>query len=109
MSCSCYRKINVSLYCIEFELKENSLKTKEMFKFIGSLQKRRFFNRNSEVHCRGSHLEKPIGSFSNDDGEVSENVKKVKGLISKLHNFARASRFFVHFNAVTAGLRRENV
>ena len=49
-SCSCHRKISVSLYCIE--LKENSLKTKEMFKFIGSLQSMRFFN-------RGSHLEKP--------------------------------------------------
>ena len=48
LACSCHRKISVSLYCIE--LKQNSLKTKEMFKFIGSLQSRRFFDRNSEVH-----------------------------------------------------------
>ena len=48
LACSCHRKISVSLYCIE--LKQNSLKTKEMFKFIGSLQSRRFLNRNSEVH-----------------------------------------------------------
>ena len=48
-----------------------------------------------------------IGSLSNDDGDSdgNENGKKVIGLDN---NFARASRFFVHFFAVAARLRREN-
>ena len=40
-----------------------------------------------------------LGSFSNDDGDSNENVKKTIGFLS---------RFFVHFFAVTARLRREN-
>ena len=48
-----------------------------------------------------------LGSLSNDDGDVNENGKKAKGLDKQNNNFARASRFFVHFFAVTARLRRE--
>ena len=33
------------------------------------------------------------GSFSNDDGDGSENVKKSNRLIKQNNNFARASRF----------------
>ena len=50
-----------------------------------------------------------IGSLSNDDGDVNENGKKAIGLDWQNNNFARASRFFVHFFAATARLRRENV
>ena len=42
------------------------------------------------------------GSFSNDDIDGNENVKKAIGLLSKTTTDARASRFFVHFFAVTA-------
>ena len=55
---------------------------------------------------RPRHL--AIGSLSNDDGDVNENGKKAIGLDWQNNNFARASRFFVHFFAVTARLRREN-
>ena len=48
-----------------------------------------------------------LGSLSNDDEDVNENSKKAKGLDWQNNNFARASRFFVHFFAVTA-LRRKN-
>ena len=44
-----------------------------------------------------------IGSLSNDYGESNENGKKN----NNNNNSARASRFFVHFSAVTARLRRE--
>ena len=48
-----------------------------------------------------------LGSLSNDDGDVNENGKKAIGLDKQNNNFARASRFFVHFFVVTARLRRE--
>ena len=76
LACSCHRKISVSLYCIE--LKQNSLKTKEMFKFIGSLQSMRFFN-------RGSHLEKPRKRLR-EEGRREERrlgLGKVKGYYLK--------------------------
>ena len=41
-----------------------------------------------------------------DDDNGNENVKKAIGL-DKQNNFARASRFFVHFSAVFARLQRE--
>ena len=44
----------------------------------------------------------------NDNGDVNENSKKAIGLDRQNNNFARASRFFVHFFAVTARLRRQN-
>ena len=47
--------------------------------------------------------------LGNDDGDVNENVKTVKGLDKQNNNFARASNFFVHFFfAVTARLQRES-
>ena len=49
-----------------------------------------------------------IGSLSNDDDDVNENGKKAIGLDWQNNNFARASRFFVHFFAVVARLRRES-
>ena len=51
-----------------------------------------------------------IGSLSNDDGDSdgNENGKKAIGLDWQNNNFARASRFSVHFFAVAARLHREN-
>ena len=46
-------------------------------------------------------------SNDNDDGGGKENGKKAIGLDWQNNNFARAARFFVHFFAVTARLRRE--
>ena len=51
-----------------------------------------------------------LASLSNDDddhGDGNENRKKAIGLDRQNNNFARASRFFVHFLAVVARLRRE--
>ena len=48
------------------------------------------------------------GHLSNDDGDVNENGKKAIGLDWQNNNFARASRFFVHFLAVVARLQRES-
>jgi len=48
------------------------------------------------------------GSLSNDDGDGNENGEKAIGLAWQNKNFARASRFFVHFLAVVARLRRES-
>ena len=42
-----------------------------------------------------------------DDGDGNENGKKAIGLDKENNNFARASRFFAHFFAVVAPLRRE--
>ena len=43
-----------------------------------------------------------------DVGDVNKKVQKAKGLFWQNNNFARASRFSVHFFAVTtAGLQRE--
>ena len=51
-----------------------------------------------------------IGSLSNDEdeGNGNENSKKGTGLDWQKNNFPRASRFLVHFFAITARLRREN-
>ena len=49
-----------------------------------------------------------MGSLSNDDDDVNENGKKAIDLDKKNNNFARASRFFVHFFDVTARLQCEN-
>ena len=49
-----------------------------------------------------------IGSLRNDDDDDgNESGKKVKGLDRQNNNFARASRFFVHFSAVVARPQRE--
>ena len=50
-----------------------------------------------------------MGSLSNDDGDGNEYGKKAIGLLWQNNNFARASRFFVHFLAVVARLRHETV
>ena len=42
-----------------------------------------------------------------DDGDGNGNGKKAIGLDKQNNNFARASRFFAHFFAVVARLRRE--
>ena len=47
-------------------------------------------------------------SFSNNDGDGNENgKKKTIGLYEQNNDFARASRFFVHFLAVVTSLRLE--
>ena len=43
-----------------------------------------------------------IGRLSNGDGDVNEDGKKTIGLDWQRNNFARTSRFFVHFFAVVA-------
>ena len=47
------------------------------------------------------------GRLGNDDGGGEEKDKKAIALVWQNNNFARASRFFVHFFAVVARLRRE--
>ena len=51
-----------------------------------------------------------LGSLRNDDGDGdgNENGKKEIGLEKQNNNFARASRFFVHFSTVVSRLQREN-
>ena len=49
-----------------------------------------------------------LGSFSNEDGDGNEDVKKAIGLFTQNNNFARATHFFVHFFTVLARPRREN-
>ena len=48
-----------------------------------------------------------IASLRNDDDDGNESGKKEIGLDKQNTNFARASRFFVHFSAVVARLKRE--
>ena len=55
-----------------------------------------------------SRIGEKLGSLSNDDGDVNENGKKIKGLDWQNNNSAGASRFFVHFFAVTERPQREN-
>ena len=43
-----------------------------------------------------------IGTLLNVDANVNEIGKKAIGLDKQYNNFARASRYFVHFFAVTA-------
>ena len=49
-----------------------------------------------------------LGCLSNGDGAGNENGKKAIGLDRQNNNFARASRFFVHFLAVAARLQRDS-
>ena len=51
---------------------------------------------------------KLLGSLSNGHGDGNENGKKAVGLDKPNNNFARASRFLIHFFAVVARLRRES-
>ena len=48
-----------------------------------------------------------LGSQRNDDDDGNKNGKKAIGLDKQNNNFARASRFFVHFFAAEARLQRE--
>ena len=47
-----------------------------------------------------------LGSLRNDDEDGNENGKKAIGLDKQNNNFARASRFFVHFSVVVARVQR---
>ena len=49
-----------------------------------------------------------LGSLSDGDGDGHENDKKVNRADWQNNNFARASRFLVHFFAVVARLQRES-
>ena len=49
-----------------------------------------------------------MGSSSYNDGDGNESGKKAIGLDWPNNNFARASRFFVHFFAVVARLQRKS-
>ena len=49
-----------------------------------------------------------IGTLRSNDADGNENVKKTNWFDKQNNNFARASRFFVHFFPVFARLRREN-
>ena len=42
-----------------------------------------------------------IGSLSNGDGNGNENGKRAIGLDKQNNNFARASRYFVHFSLLS--------
>ena len=59
-------------------------------------------------HWKTGRGREAIGSLTNDNGDVNESWNVAKGLDWQ-NNFARASRFFVHFFPVNARLRRENV
>ena len=50
---------------------------------------------------------KTLGSLGNDEDDRNENGTKSIGLDKENNNFARATRFFVHFFAVVARLQRE--
>ena len=49
-----------------------------------------------------------IRTLRSNDADGNENVKKNNWFNKQKNNFARASRFFVHFFPVFALLRREN-
>ena len=60
------------------------------------------------MRTQGIPLDLSAGSFSNDDGDSSENVKKAIGLISKTTTFYVQHTFLYISFAVTAQLRLEN-
>ena len=49
-------------------------------------------------------VQERLGTLSNDDRDGRENGKKAIGLDWQNNNFARTSRFFVDFFAVTAAV-----
>ena len=65
-----------------------------------------FTERSGKITLR-SHGTGRIGSLGNDDVDVNEDGKKAISWDWQNNNFARTSRFFVHFFAVSALLRRE--
>ena len=64
--------------------------------------------RNVSFSLEENFREEMVKSLTNDDGDGNENGKKAIGLDRQNNNFARASRFFVHFFAVVARLQRES-
>ena len=52
-------------------------------------------------------LDHNSGELKQQRSDGNENGKKAIGLYQQNNNFARASRFFVHFSAVVASLRLE--
>ena len=56
--------------------------------------------------CRRRRRRK-IGRLRNDDDDSNENGTREIGLDKENNNFARATRFFVHFFAAIARLQRE--
>ena len=57
--------------------------------------------------CRRRRRRRQIGRLRNDDDDSNENGTKEIGLDKENNNFARATRFFVHFFAAIARLQRE--
>ena len=64
--------------------------------------------RNVSFSLEENLREEMVKNLSNDDGDGNENGKKATGLDRQNSNFVRVSRFFVHFFAVVARLRRES-
>ena len=60
----------------------------------------------SRFRCR-RRRRRQIGRLRNDDDDSNENGTKATGLDKENNNFARATRFFVHFFAAIARLQRE--
>ena len=90
----------------KFEVNLNSLFTANQD--LNSCPKKKRYPSSQEC-LRLRRLGVKQGLFKrSDDGDDNENVKESKRF-NKQNNFARASRFFVHFFAITARLRRENV
>ena len=58
--------------------------------------------RYSSFGLEENFQEEMVGSLSNYNGDGNENGKKAIGLDWQNNSFARASRSFVHFFAVTA-------
>ena len=103
LACSCHRKISVSLYCIE--LKENSLQTKEMFEFIGSLQSTE--TETQRYIDRGSHLEKPRKKLRKEEREQREKGEGWReerrlglGLLFETHQSLPLNQFLIRSNSL---------
>ena len=86
----------------------------EFFSLVPGFSQGRVFwgaGRGGVGRCRGWRGRErlwALGSFSNDDADGNEDVKKATVLDWQDKNFSRASCFFVHFFTVLARLRGEN-
>ena len=69
---------------------------------------RSIVNKRSKLELDIAVSRYDIRELRNDDGDGNENGKKAVGLDWQNNNFARASRFFVHFSAVVARLQHES-
>ena len=63
---------------------------------------------NTDLQIPSSRCQLLSRDFKIQRRDGNENVKKSNRLNKQNNNFARASRFFLHFVAVFARLRREN-